>query len=68
VNDANRLCRDPAMRWVVGDWAIQRFAASAGHMDRFETKWLSRPKNLAALADLPTPCGSTMCTKRRKAR
>ena len=37
-------------------------------LDRFETKWLSRPKNLAALADLPTPCGSTMCTKRRKAK
>jgi hypothetical protein len=53
---------------MVGDWTIQIFAASAGQMDRFETKWLSRPKNLAALADLPTPCGSTMCTKRRKAR
>jgi hypothetical protein len=23
VNDADRLCRDPAMRWVVGDRAIQ---------------------------------------------
>ena len=22
VNDATRLCRDPAMRWVVGDRAI----------------------------------------------
>jgi len=22
VNDADRLCRDPAMRWVVGDRAI----------------------------------------------
>ena len=22
VNDDARLCRDPAMRWVVGDWAI----------------------------------------------
>src|SRR6266851_2709422 len=22
VNDADRLCRDPAMRWVVGDGAI----------------------------------------------
>src|SRR3954447_6207531 len=21
VNNAERLCRDPAMRWVVGDWA-----------------------------------------------
>jgi len=53
VNDADRLCRDPAMRWVVGDRAIIGFAASASQMGRFETKWLSRPENLAALADLP---------------
>src|SRR5215831_15508560 len=53
VNDANRLCRDPAMRWVVGDRAITGCAASASQMGRFETKWLSRPENLAALADLP---------------
>jgi hypothetical protein len=51
--DAERLCRDPAMRWVVGDRAIIGFAASASQMGRFETKWLSRPENLAALADLP---------------
>jgi hypothetical protein len=31
VNDAERLCRDPAMRWVVGDRAIAGFAASASH-------------------------------------
>ena len=53
VNDAERLCRDPAMRWVVGDRAIAGSAASASQMGRFETKWLSRPDNLAALADLP---------------
>jgi Transposase DDE domain group 1 len=53
VNDAERLCRDPAMRWVVGDQAITGSAASASQMGRFETKWLSRPENLAALADLP---------------
>jgi len=53
VNDAERLCRDPAMRWVVGDWAITGSAASASQMGRFETKWLSRPENLAALTDLP---------------
>jgi len=53
VNDADRLCRDPAMRWVVGDHAITRSAASASQMGRFETEWLSRPENLAALADLP---------------
>src|ERR1700730_9807795 len=53
VNDADRLSRDPAMRWVVGGRAITGFAASASQMGRFETKWLSRPENLAALADLP---------------
>src|ERR1700760_500252 len=53
VNDAERLCRDPAMRWVVGDRAITGSAASASQMGRFETKWLSRPEDLAALADLP---------------
>src|SRR5277367_3839054 len=53
VNDADRLCRDPAMRWVVGDRAITGSAASASQMGRFETEWLTRPENLAALADLP---------------
>ena len=53
VNDADRLCHDPAMRWVVGDRAISGSAASASQMGRFETKWLSRPENLTALADLP---------------
>src|SRR6185312_12910835 len=52
VNDAERLCRDPAMRWVVGDRAVTGVAASASQMGRFETKWLSRPENLAALIDL----------------
>src|SRR4051794_9798968 len=53
VNDAERLYRDPAMCWVVGDRAISGSAASASQMGRFETKWLSRPENLSALADLP---------------
>jgi hypothetical protein len=52
VNDAERLSRDPAMRWVVGDRAIDGFAASASQMGRFETKWLCRAENLAALTDL----------------
>jgi DDE family transposase len=43
VNDADRLCHDPAMRWVVGDRAITGFAASASQMGRFETKWLLMP-------------------------
>jgi hypothetical protein len=37
---------------VVGDQAITGSAASASQMGRFETKWLSRPDNLAALFDL----------------
>src|ERR687895_1476344 len=53
VNDAERLRRDPAMRWVVGDRAVREAAASASQMGRFETEWLTRPENLAALADLP---------------
>jgi Transposase DDE domain group 1 len=53
VNDADRLCRDPAMRWVVGDRAITGYGASASQMGRFETKWLCLSENLAALADLP---------------
>ena len=53
VNDAGRLCRDPAMRWVVGGGAPTGQAASASQMGRFETEWLARPENLAAVADLP---------------
>src|SRR5437773_447013 len=50
VNDAERLCHDPAMRGVVGDRAITGCAASASQMGRFETEWLARPENLATLA------------------
>jgi Transposase DDE domain group 1 len=53
VNDADRLCRDPAMRWVVGDRAITGSAASTSQMGRFETRWLTRRENLAVLTDLP---------------
>jgi hypothetical protein len=41
VNDAERPCRDPAMRWVVGDREITGAAASASQMGRFETEWLT---------------------------
>jgi hypothetical protein len=40
VNDAGRLCRDPAMCWVVGGKRAGQ-AASASHMGRFETEWLA---------------------------
>src|SRR6266702_8943976 len=52
VNDAERLCRDPAMRWVVGGGAPMGRAASTSQMGRFETQWLAAPANLSALADL----------------
>jgi len=32
ANDAERLCRDPAMRWVVGARAIKGSVASATQM------------------------------------
>src|SRR6201994_1971154 len=51
VNDAERLCHDPAMRWVVGGGAPMGRAASASQMGRFETEWLAQPQNFAALAD-----------------
>lgn len=53
VNDADRLCRDPVIRQLVGGRAIKHGAASASAMGRFETGTLTRPENLNALADLP---------------
>jgi hypothetical protein len=53
VNDADRLCRDPVMRQLVGGRAVKRGAASASAMGRFETEILTRAENLDALADLP---------------
>jgi hypothetical protein len=52
VNDADRLGRDPAMRWVVGGRAVTQNAASASQMGRFETEVLAQEANLNALADL----------------
>src|ERR1700693_193926 len=53
VNDAERLCRDPAMRWVVGDRAITGSAASASQMGRFETEWLGPPGQPSPPGGLP---------------
>src|SRR5260370_19446395 len=53
VNAAERLCRDPAMRGVVGGGAPMGRAASASQMGRLETEWLGRPESLAAFAVLP---------------
>ncbi|MEO1192921.1 MAG: IS1380 family transposase [Pseudomonadota bacterium] len=52
VNDAERLSRDPAMRWIVGGKARDRCAASSSQMGRFETQWLTADANRAALGAL----------------
>ena len=52
VNDADRLGRDPAMRWIVGGRAVAKAAASSSQMGRFETEFLATDENLAALAYL----------------
>jgi Transposase DDE domain group 1 len=52
VNDADRLAHDPAMRAVVDRTGLDRRAASTSQMGRFETAWLTREANLAALTDL----------------
>jgi hypothetical protein len=52
VNDADRLGRDPAMRWIVGGRAVAKQAAATSQMGRFETEWLACSENLSALADL----------------
>ena len=63
VNDAERLCRDPAIRWGVGDRAITGSAASASQMGRLETKWLARAENLPLSPICPAD-GSTRCRYR----
>src|ERR671929_128236 len=52
VNDADRLGRDPAMRWIIGGRAVTQHAASASQMGRFETEVLTQEANLNALAEL----------------
>ena len=52
VNDAERLSQDPVMRAIVDRKGLDRLAASASQMGRFETEWLATDDNLAALTDL----------------
>ena len=52
VNDAGRLGRDPAMRWIVGGKAVERQAASTSQMGRFETELLATDANIEVLADM----------------
>src|SRR5262249_18272452 len=52
VNDAERLCLDPALRTVVGGRARDHTAASASETARFETETLSATENHRYLSDL----------------
>lgn len=52
TNDAERLCVDPAMRYVVGGRAKGKRAASTSQMSRFETEILTRRENREVLAGL----------------
>jgi len=52
INDAERLCVDPAMRRVVGGRAAQKRAASTSQLGRFETDVLTSSENLSELANL----------------
>ena len=52
VNDAERLGRDPAMRWIVGGKAVERQAASTSQMGRFETELLASDANVEVLTDM----------------
>jgi hypothetical protein len=42
VNDADRLCRDPVMRQLIGGRAVKYGAASTSAMGRFETEMRKR--------------------------
>jgi hypothetical protein len=53
TNDAERLSVDPAMRYVVGERAKDKRAASVSQMGRFETEILTQPQNLEALIKQP---------------
>jgi len=52
VNDAERLGRDAAMRWIIGGRAVTKEAASTSQMGRFETEVLTSEANIAVLANL----------------
>src|SRR5262245_28503067 len=53
VNDAERLCLDPAMRTVVGGRAKDNQAASTSGMARIETATVTTKENLKFLMNLP---------------
>ena len=64
VNDADRLGRDPAMRWIVGGKAVERGGASTSQMGRFEIELLANNENLADLSYAGNT-SRTIASKRR---
>ena len=52
VNDADRLARDPAIRWIVGGRAVANHSASTRQTARFEAEVLRPDKNPSTLTDL----------------
>ncbi len=52
VNDREALTRDPAMRAVVGKRALERHAASAQTVSRFETEILTQEENIETLSSI----------------
>ncbi len=67
VNDAERLSLDPVMRWIGGGKAIERRAASASQMERFETaSSATRPSGSSFTpwpTISPTSCGCWPCRR-----
>ena len=49
VNDADRLGRDPAMRWIVGGRAVTEQAASTSQMGRFDRAQARRARTTLVL-------------------
>jgi len=68
VNDAVRLRHDPAMRWIIGGKAAKGTGASPSQMGRFETNWLARSGNLAALTELSGHWIDQVATRRSRNR
>ena len=52
VNDATRMGKDPVMRAITGKKKVERNAASANSMGRFETDMLTFTENLKALCTI----------------
>ena len=68
VNDADRLGRDPAMRWIVGGRAVERGGASTSQMGRFETEFYSPPMTTSPRSLTFWASGSTRLTSASRRR